>query len=56
MTIPAWLAAAKADAVKRNMPELIPLLESLAASTRALRDADAEERARVKPEPPQDQP
>jgi len=56
MTIPAWLAAAKADAVKRNMPELIPLLESLAASTRALRDADADERVRVKREPPRDQP
>jgi len=56
MTIPAWLAAAKADAMKRNMPELIPLLEGLAASTSALRDADADERARVKQEPPRDQP
>ena len=48
-----WLAAAKADAVKRKMPELVPLLESLATSTMVLRKADAEDRADVKPEPPE---
>lgn len=40
MTIAEWLAAAKADAEKRNLPGLAPLLESLARSTAALRDAD----------------
>jgi len=54
MDINAWLAAATADAVKRKMPELVPLLESLAASTTALRKADAEDRAGAKPELPQE--
>jgi len=54
MDISAWLAAAKADAVKRKMPELIPLLENLAASTTMLRKADAEDRSGTKPEPPQE--
>ncbi len=45
MDISDWLAAAKADAVKRKMPELIPLLEGLAASTMALRKVDADDRA-----------
>ena len=40
--VPAWLAAAVADARARNLPALEPLLESLAASLRALRAADAE--------------
>ena len=44
MYIEDWLAAAKADAIKRKMPELVPLLEGLAASTAALRKADAEDR------------
>jgi len=34
-----WLAAATADAVRRGLPELTPLLDGLAASTRALRAA-----------------
>ena len=29
MTIAEWLAAAKADAEKRGLPELIPMLEGL---------------------------
>ncbi len=40
MTIAEWLAAAKADAEKRNLTGLVPLLESLARSTAALREAD----------------
>jgi hypothetical protein len=40
MTIEDWLAAAIADAERRNLPELRPLLEALARSTRALRAAD----------------
>lgn len=44
MDLNAWLAAARADAIKRKMPELVPLLENLAASTAALRKADEEDR------------
>jgi hypothetical protein len=40
MTIAEWLAHAKADAQKRNLPELIPLLEGLAQATERLRNAD----------------
>ena len=46
MVIPDWLAAAKADALKRQLPELGPLLEGLAASTSALREADEAQRRR----------
>lgn len=42
MTIDAWLAHAVADAEARGLPELTALLESLARSTQALRDADGE--------------
>ena len=37
-----WLAAATADAERRGIPELRPLLEGLARATSALRAADAE--------------
>ena len=40
MTIEAWLHAAIADAEARNLPELKPLLDSLARATTALRAAD----------------
>jgi hypothetical protein len=40
MTVEAWLAAAVADAEARGLPELKPLLETLARSTSALRSAD----------------
>ena len=40
MTIEAWLEAAIADADRRGLPELKPLLEALARSTKALREAD----------------
>jgi hypothetical protein len=45
--IDSWLAAACADAERRGLPELKPLLESLARSTAALRAADAEIDART---------
>jgi len=40
--VQAWLARAIADARARELPELQPLLETLAKSLQALRDADAE--------------
>jgi hypothetical protein len=42
MDVPNWLAFAAADADARGLPELKPLLETLARSMQALRDADAE--------------
>ena len=39
MDVDAWLAAALADADRRGLPELKPLLETLARSTAALREA-----------------
>ena len=44
MTVDAWLAAAAADAERRGLPELKPLLETLSRSTAALRQADEEVR------------
>jgi hypothetical protein len=38
--VDAWLAAVVADAQRRGLPELAPLLESLARATTALREAD----------------
>jgi hypothetical protein len=49
--IDAWLAAACADAERRGLPELRPLLESLARSTAALRAADEESHARAAADP-----
>jgi hypothetical protein len=40
MTIDAWLQGAIADAERRGLPELKPILETLARATRALRAAD----------------
>jgi hypothetical protein len=42
MTIDDWLRAACADAKRRGLAELTPLLEALARSTTTLRRADAE--------------
>jgi hypothetical protein len=42
MDVASWLQKACADADARGLPELKPLLETLAGSTQALRDADAE--------------
>ncbi|MGE0449338.1 MAG: hypothetical protein AB7Q29_07125 [Vicinamibacterales bacterium] len=39
MTLEDWLNAALADADRRGLPELRPLLESLAQAARSLRDA-----------------
>jgi hypothetical protein len=40
--VDSWLARATADAESRGLPELKPLLETLARSLRALREADDE--------------
>jgi hypothetical protein len=40
MTVETWLKMAVADANRRGLPGLEPLLESLARATRALRAAD----------------
>lgn len=40
MTLDDWIEAAIADAERRGLPELKPLLEALARATRALRAAD----------------
>jgi hypothetical protein len=42
MDITAWLARACEDADARGLPELKPLLETLARSSQALRAADGE--------------
>ena len=47
MSVARWLAAAVADAERRGMPELKPLLQGLAAATTALRAAEWNERADV---------
>ena len=39
MTVADWLKHALADAEKRGLPELKPLLDGLAAATTALRKA-----------------
>ena len=55
MDLDSWLAAAIADARRRGLPELEPLLKSLAEMTRTLRAAESDrvpdERA-VHAEPP----
>lgn len=40
--VSAWLERAIADAKARNLPQLEPLLQALAKSLQALRDADGE--------------
>jgi hypothetical protein len=40
MRVDAWLASAVADAERRGLPELKPLLEGLAQSLATLRAAD----------------
>jgi len=46
MTIDAWLKAAMADAEARKLPELKPLLETLAKATALLRQADVNDDAK----------
>jgi hypothetical protein len=45
LTIEAWLQAALADADRRALPELKPLLEALARTTASLRAADFNQHA-----------
>ena len=45
MTIEAWLRVALADADRRGLPDLMPLLEALARATKALRAADFNDHA-----------
>jgi hypothetical protein len=45
MTIDSWLQAAVADAERRGLPELKPVLETLARATTTLRAADFNDRA-----------
>ena len=40
MTIESWLQAALADAERRALSDLKPLLDALARATRLLREAD----------------
>jgi hypothetical protein len=46
MDVNDWLAASIADARRRGLEELVPVLESLAAATRLLRQAPWEQDAR----------
>ncbi len=45
MTIDRWLAASAADARRRSLDDLVPLLEGLAAALTALRNADFNDNA-----------
>jgi len=42
MRVADWLTRVTADAERRGLTELVPLLQTLARSTEALRAADAE--------------
>ena len=52
MTLDQWLAAAQADAERRGLSALKPLLDTLARTTKALRAADFNERADGADAPP----
>jgi len=54
MDINAWLQAACADAERRGLDGLKPLLEALARSTTLLREADAVARTRRLQDAPPD--
>ena len=47
MTIEQWLKVATADAERRGLPGLKPILETLARATTALRAADFNDNART---------
>lgn len=49
MTIAEWLAAAKADAEQRGLPELIPMLDGLAQATERLRAASWNDNPSTRP-------
>jgi hypothetical protein len=40
MTIEQWMDLAAADVERRGIPEMVPLLRTLAQATRALRDGE----------------
>ena len=48
MTIESWLQAALADAERRGLTDLKPLLEALARATAALRTAEFSQSARLR--------
>jgi hypothetical protein len=51
MTVEHWLESAIADAERRGLPGLKPLLETFARSLQALRDADFNDQpVRFKPD------
>jgi hypothetical protein len=50
MTIECWLQAAIADAERRGLPEMKPLLDTLARATTALRAADFNDDASRSPQ------
>lgn len=52
MTIKTWLDTATRDAGQRNLPALVPLLDTLSRSTSALRAADWNADASDTPRPP----
>jgi hypothetical protein len=54
MDVNDWLAAALADAERRGLTELKPMLETLARSTSALRDDDRTAREAERPAPQSD--
>jgi hypothetical protein len=57
MTIDEWLKASIADAERRGLPALKPVLETLAGATSALRAADFNDRADGRqPSPRNEQP
>jgi hypothetical protein len=56
MTIDTWLQNAIADAERRGLPELKPILETLAKATRALRAADFNVSASPEPRAPSHEP
>jgi hypothetical protein len=52
MTLDSWLKAAIDDAERRGLPELRPILETMARATRALRAADFNDDAAGRPPEP----
>jgi hypothetical protein len=50
MTIESWLQAAINDSNRRGLPELKPILETLARATNALRAADFNDHASGRPQ------
>ena len=54
--VAAWLARASADAEARGLPDLRPLLDGLARSTEALREADPALSGAAKDNTPDDGP